>query len=439
MILAAISLTLSALEVTAYLKGGGFSIVSSRVWFIMLIGYICISIWVVASQLFKDISSRIWYPAAILMLLITFSLWGVNNTKILVDSESALQVDAGLTNFTHLDWGYTTPAFLGYPSRQYLVIAIPSLVFGRNLVNLRLGYGLILSLGIALFYVALRTIFPERNGFTSGLAMLFLLGSPAFIGYLKHYEQSIIPISLTMQSIGWVVFIIKKKNILGALSLIWIGSMLATSYTPGLGSWILLCGSIGYLAYHSLFKRNFRQLFFYISCLLTILVFGLSSFITRTDILNRAIRTGGTFGSSIIETFRIFELVVQTNSESIFGPLMITWIILYLVLAIVGIWDYKHMAIALWSILIILSAGFMRGFASPPAEASIHRALIILPVLIIGSAAVFSSLINKLELPVVAIISIGIFLWGMYIYSQQTYVKESPERTALLVDIISYW
>ncbi len=42
---------------------------------------------------------------------------------------------AGLRSFEAPDWNYTGKAFLGYPNRQYLVAALPTLVLGRTVLH----------------------------------------------------------------------------------------------------------------------------------------------------------------------------------------------------------------------------------------------------------------------------------------------------------------
>jgi hypothetical protein len=87
---------------------------------------------------------RAWYLVAFLFppLLILFDVQGATYTAL--NTETTQQL-AGALDYMHnsRELGIFDLAFLDYPARQYLLPALPSLIFGTGVITLRLGYGIL--------------------------------------------------------------------------------------------------------------------------------------------------------------------------------------------------------------------------------------------------------------------------------------------------------
>ena len=91
----------------------------------------------------EDSRARAWYLVAFLFppLLILFDIQGITFTPL--NTESTQQVaDALVYLHNSRDFGIFDLAFLDYPARQYLLPALPSLIFGTGLITLRIGYAI---------------------------------------------------------------------------------------------------------------------------------------------------------------------------------------------------------------------------------------------------------------------------------------------------------
>jgi hypothetical protein len=93
-----------------------------------------------------------WFLAAY-FVPVGLVLFGVNGWEYTqINSEGAQEVQCGYGFLAQSsDLGMFKMGFLGYPVRQYLLAALPSFLWGKSLVTLRMGFGGLYLLGYLSF------------------------------------------------------------------------------------------------------------------------------------------------------------------------------------------------------------------------------------------------------------------------------------------------
>ncbi|NCU25151.1 hypothetical protein EOM86_00325 [Candidatus Nomurabacteria bacterium] len=243
-------LALALLEVLAYQRGGGFEISAALLWmFTGVLAYLFI-VYIFLEDVVRDIKDRTYFGpmfmAAIIVILV--SVYG-NMIYSDINPDAVQQTTAGLKAWGEKGFRYTGSAFLGYPARQYLLSALPSLVAGRSFGALHAGFGLPVIFGMAAFYAGMKAFIRRRNhvpGHWAVIAVAGVTASPFFVEYYLNFEQAIFPVAFTLQATGLILMLFygdEKPPLIKTsayISLFWTGCMLGTSYTPGLAGLGLL-------------------------------------------------------------------------------------------------------------------------------------------------------------------------------------------------------
>jgi hypothetical protein len=111
-----------------------------------------------------------------LSYLIFAGTGGVEHVNL--NGEAAQQVAGGLNLSASPDLGYTEVGFVGYPGRQYVVAAVPSMLLGRGIWPLRLGYAIPVWAGMLVCYCGLRALFASWGADTRLAAVTVSPSSP---------------------------------------------------------------------------------------------------------------------------------------------------------------------------------------------------------------------------------------------------------------------
>ena len=383
-LLAGVALT--GIEAMAYLKHDAWSLIASRVWVVHGTACLVFTVVAVAGVLREDLRTKnLVVPLAIAWIaFLTF--WRVGSfTNAQVNHEATQQVAEALRGAAQPDLRYTSSAFLGYPVRQYLLAAVPSMLMGRGLASLRLGYGAPFFLGVLVFYAGLRRHFRREDprGFASGLSILLLTLFPYLVEYLRRFEQTILPVSFTLQTLGWLLLVLEGAHLSGLFGLVWAGSLLGTSYTPSLASWLLLCGVLIVLIVRAGQIGGATASVFWLAPTIPIVGFGLLSFVTREDLFKPGQDTIGIESGfeKLSEGFRVFFL---GEPRSFVDPLLLLPVVVYLAMALVGRFGRLQFVLSWWAIGVVGVAVCLKGYAAPPPPFAIHRAIVVRPVLIFG-------------------------------------------------------
>jgi len=391
------ALILALLEITAYLQKSLFSFVAGRAWAILGLLYFISSLQLIIAAIKTDISEKNYIGFIAVAAVSFFVFYGIGNVNIInLNYEACQQAAAGLNSFTVYDWNYTGKGFLGYPMRQYLLVAVPSILFGRNAFALHLGYAFQFFAGILIWYSGMRTYFCLRyrqHPVWAAICITAVFLFPYLSEFSKINEQVILPVSYTMQCFGWFLLMLDKPSILNFICLAWIGAMLSTSYTPALASWILLLAALIFIVFYKIHTNkglstknlisyiNKPSIIAVISIWIYILTIGLCTFIQRSDRpFNMRIFNFNNIMKILIQTYKLFFFGDQMSFPGILSPL----VIVYIILIFKGRLKLLDLFIILWSMAVTGISAILPGYATPSPELAMHRAMIIIPILMFG-------------------------------------------------------
>jgi len=392
------ALSITVLEILAYRQGGMFSFWASRIWLFLAFVYFLYVLFLIIPFFFQGFRKEPFWHLLFFFFLFLFVFWDFGSFEHL-DLESTQQAAAGLANFKKRDWNYTGFSFLGYPARQYLLTAIPSLFWGRNLIALRLGFIVPFLLGVFLFYFALRqSIFDPQTPSLPLLATFSLFSFPYLLHYLRYYEQTIYPLSFTLQAVSWLILLTKRQTFLNYFSLMWSGSMLATLYTPGLAVWVLLIFWLFGLLVKEAWQKRMERALIFLVILLSLVVFGWCSFQTRKDISFSRQPERSSARIILGDLQQGYSLFFFSDKGVFIPPWLSLPLFVYLFSSLCFTNGPGHLLIALWSVLVVGVSVYLKGYASPPPPLALHRAMVIIPVLIGGMSFWFSQLVRKKRL-----------------------------------------
>src|SRR6266436_702890 len=234
---------LCLLELWAYFTQGVNSVIASRAWALMGVAYFAATGMLIGGSLLSDWRKGKCVFALLVIALGVMVFYRLGNIYHLpINYESAQQLTSFLKDNIHKpDWGYTGNAFVGYPARQFIIVAIPSLLFGHEVFWLQFGYAMLFYSGVLCFFLGVRHYFSLKQH--GELWALFTVLSCFTFHYLMEYlynmEQVMLPVCFVMHALGWFLLSLEKLTPPRVLILAWIAGLLGTSYTPDLAAWIL--------------------------------------------------------------------------------------------------------------------------------------------------------------------------------------------------------
>src|ERR1051325_872493 len=209
-----LTIILCLLELGAYFTHGVIPVIASRAWAFMGIAYFAATAILIVGALLSDLWKRKFVFALLVIglgIMVFYRLGDVYHLAI--NYESAQQIVSFLKDNIHKpDWGYTAHAFVGYPARQFIIVAIPSLLFGNEVFWLQFGYAILFYSGVLCFFLGVRHYFSlKQHGELWALfTVLSCLTFPYLIRYLYLMEQTILPIAFVMHALGWFLLSLER-------------------------------------------------------------------------------------------------------------------------------------------------------------------------------------------------------------------------------------
>jgi hypothetical protein len=166
--LAACAAAVVGLEALAYLVHGPFEWIAARLWALGGCGFAAFCVVAIARAAAGAIRDRCLTSLIMVPAVCFVALWGITGVdQVQLQHEATQEIAAGIEGAQEASWNYTGIGHLGYPNRQYLIAALPSLALGRGLPALRLGFALPFLFGAFLFWAGTREAFA-----------IFLFGTP---------------------------------------------------------------------------------------------------------------------------------------------------------------------------------------------------------------------------------------------------------------------
>jgi len=337
---------------------------------------------------FRASRDRSWYLLAFFFPTLVV-LFGINDVYYtLINTESTQQIGSALfLMHERSDFGIFNLAFLGgtYPARQYLLAALPSLFFGKGLITLRLGYAALYLIGCLSFLSGVWAYLRKQKfhhavllaSFTG--VLIFLANYPVL--FARIFEQTIIPLSVTLLFLAGLLFFLTRPSPLHALWVMWALGLFPYSYSPALSAWIFAMALLAYLCLPIQPKRTIP--------FLVCLVYGMAT-LTTSLVMQFA-------HNIFVDKFQISEFpdlnwvdwfyryfsglhaTVGLEESLIPAPLMLG-ILIFLYLSLLQK-DFRFLALCVWAAGTVGVSLTLKGYCWRPPEFDIHRAMIILPPL----------------------------------------------------------
>lgn len=402
-VLEAYLILLSVLEILTYAFHGWFSIAASRVWIIG--GFLCafsiLGYFIMAAA--SDIRERKWIPVISLLLLILFLFMVTGSLNLSeVNPDATQQAAAGLNSFYKSDLNYTGKAFLGYPNRQYIIAALPALLFGRSILTLHLGFALPFILGLLILYCAFRK-WADQLRINTELAVLPILALfvfPYVTEYYANFEQAIYPISFTMIAVGFFLLVLCRPNIINITGLAWTGCMLGNSYTPSLATLGLVLLFTALAAFTLLIEPRMMPWRIKAPVLTAkmllaaeanmIIFFAATVFSNRQDRITR-LRSGMNLPKLAFHSILDF----LTDKNAVFFGMFGIVVIIYLLAGLTLRLKIRDFIITLWLLAVLAASNLLTGYTAYQPAWLMQRALIVIPVVVTGITLTLFEMMKK--------------------------------------------
>jgi hypothetical protein len=423
------------LELAAYRFQGIASFAASRLW--VLHGLLCMVAMVgaVGGALAADVKERNFLlPALFLGASFIIGLFGVVvPDRVELNCEATQEAAAGLSLMKGGDMGYTQSAFLGYPSRHYLVAALPSRLFGPGLSTLRMGFAIPVLAGLLVCYAGLRSSLRSSAAHpgTAAVILLGLFSFPFIPRFVQHYEQSCLPLAYTLLAVGMFLLAIERPTPVRFLGFAWSGAMLGTCYTPALAA----CGLGVAAALILSFRERESEGLSWLAAAVFVAGITACSLLTRGDV--RLLGSGGAdakFWGDLRSGLSIFFF---GDSVIFIGPALVLPLFAYLVRSLLRR-HWLDLLIWAWAMLVVAMAVTSHGYASPPPELAIHRAMIVAPPLVVAFALRwFLPSPSRADLAsLVAVAAVLLAFPSRNLYLEQSRFALSP-RDAFVRDVLA--
>jgi hypothetical protein len=374
---------LSLLEIPAYRTHGALPVIASRAWALMGIAYFAATAILIVGALLSDLCKRKFVFALLVIglgIMVFYRLGDIYHLQI--NYESAQQLSSFLKDNIHKpDWGYTAAAFVGYPARQYIIVAIPSLLFGHQVFWLQFGYAILFYSGVLTFFLGVRHYFSlKQHGELWALfTVLSCLTFPYLMRYLYLMEQTILPIAFVMHALGWLLLSLEKLTAGRALIVAWITGLLGTSYTPALAAWILFQVFFLLLLLRAARQRRRAQIVLWVSVWAYTLAVGLCSLVTRIDI--RLTPQPGHVAQSLLTGLKAFFL---GRPQEFMSPVLAIPVVIFFLLALTGRLGLIKWITGGWLLAVVYFSVTSGGYAQYDPVYTLYRSIVLIPVMMLA-------------------------------------------------------
>lgn len=357
-------------------------------------------------------------PFTATLLLIVAIVLVVNVTDPRnVSGETSIETGCAMTQLTQApDRGFQKTCLFGYPVRQQFLPALPSLIFGRNQLDLNLGGSLYFLLAVIIFAgCAVEFLRYSRTG---DILAALLIATLFHIYYFDHFlllgEQSVFPLCFGLILAGLVLRYLTHHDQVSIVLCGFVLLYLVASYTPSLSLFFLCLVALGYFVVRE--RRREETLLMGLVGVLGLASLRLS-LLYRQDI--HLTDTGTRSIALLVGDLRdaLDHILFASHGVPFISPVM-TFPFLMIMFAALGmLFGWEAAAVALWAVATIVLAVVSKGYEYYPIDFRLHRAMIIFPVLcalvaIVWSHSKWRPRIEYLSLATVVIVFSGlIFLF----------------------------
>ena len=314
-----------------------------------------------------------------------------------VSFESTQQLAAGLNSFTAMDFNYTGVAFLDYASRQYVLNALPALLFGRSVVTLHLGFALPFLIGMTLLYLELRA-WLRHLCLWEEYALLPLYALPVFpyiTEYFMNFEQTLNPVSYTLLGLALLLRFYRKRDVAGLFALSFVGGMCCNSYTPVLAFFGFLLVFLGLWGVRTLWtlrktasnktqpaafaiKNTLWQAGLCFTLIFQLCCYFATTLVTRQKDMITTVHPE----PSVLKAMLISWLDFFLDREALFWGIWLLVLLAYLLFSLFGMLKFRDFLTAGWMLMTAFFSSYLTGYTSYDKAHEIQRNMLILPVFV---------------------------------------------------------
>jgi hypothetical protein len=445
-VLTVVFTALAVIEYMAFKEKGWVSLLASRIWFAYLILFFVLSAKVSFETVISDIKEKNWISFVTLLYMLSLVFRDCGNINVVnINYEAAQQVAAGLDAFLAPDFQYTELGFLGYPMRQYIILAIPSVLLGRSPFALHFAFDVLMGFGVLLMYSGLRRVFKDIikvPAVFSSLPLLAVFTSPYIQNFIRVREQVIIPPALMLMAAGWLILLFADFSFEAIICSAFAAGFLGSSYTPGLAG----AAYCVYVILFIMFSSGFHPLLNMIKpaadasggltrksraaacviCQNMVLLSALLYIMTTTCLTIKALSYNSLQMEGANISF-IISMLKQVATETPYGlfKYMTPFLLLFGFLAMLGCFSSFEIIAFLWSISTVvmgfLTGGYGLGNVNP---LSLQRSMVVIPVILPLFFIVFFNYLFKFRLKVKAFPAktIGFVIYALVFMLSASYI-----------------
>lgn len=411
---------------------GAFGIV---VW---AIGWLALAAWAGAGlvRTVRDVvvrrTSYLTLAAAALVVVTVFAHVG---DPCSLHHESTQELAQALSQWRDTpDRGFLGTALFGYPSRQFIVPALPSLLLGRSLFSLHLGFAACLLITLTIFARGLLDRFGgERDGDLLAATVLTLIPHLYFFNhFMSFFEQSILPFLFGLAVVG-IALSIGDRSTRGLPWLLGIASlMLVHCYTPALALFGLVEAALVLLALSRPPAGWGGR-----ATPLLIAAFGALSFAAslryRGDLILFGDKSVGELWADLELAIR-HVLVVPLGADNLVSNFLLFAVVLTVAAGLAFAAGWRGFAVAAWVCGVFVASIVSQGFCFYAIPMRVHRTLVAFPVLFALMATLWRTRVSSWSesrkvLALTAALGLGIGLAYQSIYLAQ---RDSPRNAVFL-------
>ena len=423
-------LTISVLEILSYHYEMA-SILASRIW--LLMGAFLLTVFVYESV--KEVNFSVKHNEIIglvcfFAMCVLLLIYMCSPNLATLSFESPQQTGAAVKAFKNSDWNYTGRAFLGdrYPNRQYLLTAIPTMIFGRSVIALRAGFAYLFFIGMISVCLEFRAWLRKKEGADGKYALIaisLLFLSPILMEYYKIFEQTLIPVCLTMMCIASFLRFLRTNDVISLLAVSWAGCMLPYSYTPsfspaGLLLVMLFLCLVGYWSkYCGLPALSAKS-----KAAVVLLLFNITVFLFYGLKLIKG--TMEAHDTDAITIKGLIDVLVGfiTDSDYAFWGILSLVAFAYMIYSLTGRGKFHNFLIAVWVFGTAFISQYLQGYIEYSNTGPIlQRNMVVIPVVI---TAVFflaykhpTLFLHRISNPVVSIYFAAVLGVGLFNLSRE--------------------
>lgn len=409
-----------------------FGKLGTALWFVsyvLLFVFTIKCLWFILQKTFKKESLITFVTLFIWLVIVAFHLtsWASLN------GETTQEINCTLNHFQNSpDWGFSKTCLFGYPTRQYFLPALPSLIFDRSLLSLNLGGSLYFMMGIIIFAAGSIKFFNGKfaGDVLSGILLSFIFHIYFVNHFLFLFEQSIFSFSFALTASGLFLIYLreKSKEVLFLCGI--INFYLIYSYTPSLALVFLI---IAVLIHQAFINVKLRKALIFVA-LITLVSFYIS-LSTRGDI--NLVETNRAHWQVIEDAARgIVHMIFSNQGTPALSSFLNIFFLMFVFSSLVFLFGWKAAAIAIWFIGVVILSVASKGYTYYGIDFRLHRATVIFPVFFAALAVVIQKLLPTINRLHILLLIIWVFFLTTGFCFQNALLKSRPVSPH--VKIINY-